>query len=345
LALLIAVGVYLAVSRSGETDHPVDVRLNLTPEQIDERLGALQKEFQTVLQEKLDRARFEAKARLFTEQVPDEPAGHVLLAQVRMSLNKWEEAYTSWAHALESDPGAYELSKMAGFCAARLSRLEQAVKHYEAAAGSAGSATDCEVYAALGRLYLSLNQPEKAEAEFNLSLTAPAPGEKTNWKHDAYSGLADVAATRGDAEAALSWNDRAIKLAKVDSSADTVGYHIQKARIYMDLGRDDDALTMLTHTWQTYPDSQGRIESARLRAKLYERAGQLDKAVNHIALICDMHFNELERQDLVLADFFALLAEWQIKAGQKDQAKIALANLETLMPQHPKAASLKKQLR
>lgn len=316
----------------------------VSQEEIDRRLAGLQEEFQKVLQEKLDLERFEARAQVFAEEFPEEPAGHVLVAQTRMSLRRWQGAYDAWLTARDLRADAFEYEKMAGFCAARLGRYEKAESHYRAAVQTMGERADSEVYASLGRLYLALDQPAKAESAFSSALVAPGPGDETNWKHEAYSGLANVSVLRDDCDGALETIDRAIRLAAVDSQADVVGYHIQKARIMMDCGSDADAVTMLTHTWQTLPDSQWRLESARLRAKLYERAGELGKAVNHVTLVCDWHQNAPERRDRVVADYVALLAEWQLKAGQADAARTTLFNLETLEPEHPRLNELKMKL-
>gem|GEM_PF-2392735 len=346
LALAGAAVTYLALNRGpSDADDPNRVSPRpMTQQEIDTELGELQQSFQTALQEELDLNRLAAKARVFTERHPNESGGHVLLAQLRIGLNQWEEAYQSWLNAIEQQPGGVDLYKMAGFSAARTGRLEQALVHYQDAAKAANDQADCEVYAALGRLHLALEGPEAAEQMFKRSQNAPGVGEKTNWKHEAYAGLADVAAVRSEYDAALEHIDHAIKMARLDSEADIAGYRIQKARIYMDAGRDEDAVTMLGHTWSQHPAALWRIESARLRAKLYERAQQLDKAVDYVQSVCEWHRLAEESDNLVLADFTALLADWQIKAQRYDAARVSLHNLVTLFPKHPRIDALKERL-
>ena len=332
----------LLVSKSGTG--PDNTTPALTQEEIDAKLGTLQEQFQSAMQEQQNLSRILARAKLFTEDHPEQVPGHILLAQLRMRMQEWEPAYESWTNALKLDPGVYEICKMAGFCAARLGRLNRALKHYEEAVDAAGDQADNEVFASIGQLHLSLGNLDAAEAAFTKSLNAPGAGEKTNWKHMGYSGLANVAAVRGDFEEAHQKIDRAIKFANSDSNADIVGYNIQKARLYLDERRPNDALLMLTTTWQQYNEATLRIESARLRARLYELKGELDQAVNHIAYVCQTHQTDPDRQDEMLADFYALLAEWQIKAGQKDAAKTSLQNLKTLEPEHPAIADLEASL-
>lgn len=334
--------VYFAVNQRKTPEGPTNIVLS--PVEIEARLADLQQQFQTALQEKEDLTRLRSAIKLFTKEAPDEPAGHVLLAQIRMASNRWSGAYEALAQALELDPQAYELCKMAGFCAARLGHVEQAKIHYTAAVNVSDQRPDNEVYTSLGRLNLALSDDLAAEQAFEQSIRAPAPGGKTNWKHESYAGLADVASYRKLHDKAHEWVDRAIKHAKLDSSADLVGYQIQKARLFADADRPDDALAMLTHTWQTYPDSQRRIESARLRARLYEQAQELGKAVNHIAYVTDTHQRDPDRKDATLADFYALLAAWQIKAKQTDAARIAVQNLATLAPEHPALVKLRSDL-
>ena len=134
-------------------------------------------------------------------------------------------------------------------------------------------------------------------------------------------------------------------MGNLDSKADLPGYQIQKAFIYMHAGRDDDAVTMLNYTWSQHPEAPWRIESARLRAKLYDRAGHTDKGADHIQSVTEWH-RLAEQQDASnLADFTALLADWQIKAKRYDAARVSLHNLQTLLPNHPKIESLKQALR
>lgn len=346
LAVLAGVGlasVLFAVFRPSdnpEAGKPVAV----TQSEIDAELGALQEALQSALQEKKDLSRLYAKARLFTERFPGEPAGHVLLAQICLGSQRWSDAYLSWTRALELDPDGYELWKMAGFTAAKLGRLEESRAQYTQAAAIQGDRTDSDVFTSIGRLELVLGNLTEAEQAFTRALDAPGIGEKTNWKHEAYAGLADVASVRGDHDKAHELVDRAIKLAKIDSSADLAGYHIQKSRLYMDAGDHEQALTMLTHTWQLYPTSPQRIESAELRATLYEYAGDLARAVNHIAYVCETYQNNPQRIDDQLADYYALLATWQLKAGQLDAATTSVHNISTLVPTHPKLAELQQKL-
>lgn len=349
----LALGLTLAVLAGlllpgcgGDDETESSSKRQANSQDIENELAALQNEFQSAINEFDALPRIEARVLRFTRQYPKESGGYVLLAQVQMRQNDWEGAYDAWVKALQYDPDAFELCKMAGFCAARQGRLKQAEGHYRHAIEVAGDAADCDVYAALGRLYLAMDDPDRAEEAFNRALKAPGAGEEMNWKYEAYSGLANVASERGEFAQAHRLIDEALQRAKDISTADLDGYRIQKARIYMDAGEDADALEMLAvYTWAESPDAQWRIESARLRAKLYERAGQLDKAVNHIALVCDYHQRDPDRRDEQVADFYALLAEWQIKAGQTEAARISLHNLQTLMPEHPQINVLRQKLR
>lgn len=332
--------VLLLRGGDGQTIEPT----TMTQAAIDADLATLQEDFKTALQEKRDLTRVLARTKRFTEQHPDQLAGHILLAQTQMREQRWGPAYASWTRALELGPGVYEQYKMAGFCAARLDRLEQALGHYQDAVDAAGDRADYEVFASIGRLHLAMDNPDAAEQAFTRALNAPGTGDKTNWKHPGYAGLANVAAVRGEFEQAHQHIDRAIKLANLDSNADLVGYHLQKARLYLDADQPDNALAMLTTTWQQFDDAQERIESARLRAALYERADQTDKAVTHIAYVCDLHQRDPDRKDPVLAEFYALLAKWQLKAGQTQNARTSISNLRTLAPDHPDLAELKQEL-
>lgn len=342
LALAITAVVYLALTRgNGNTPPPPPP----SQEEIENELALLQQSFQKALQEDLGLTRIAAQANAFTEQHPDNQGGHVLLAQVRMGQKQWGDAYASWDKALSLDDGAFELSKMAGLCAAKLGDLDQALSHYEQAAAATNDQADNEVYTALGRLHLALENPDAAEQMFNRAVEARGPGEDTNYKHEAYAGLADVAVVREDFDTGLSWVDRAITMAGIDSKADEAAYHIQKARIYMDAGRDDDAVTMLKYTWSQFADAPWRIESARLRARLYERDDQLDAAVDYLQSVTEWHRLSETRDNETLANFTALLADWQIKANRTQDAQVSLHNLRTLMPDHPAIEELKPRLR
>jgi tetratricopeptide (TPR) repeat protein len=340
LAVAVSAVVYLAMNPSNEgTADPAP----LTQDQIDEKLGALQQDFQTALQEQQDLNRIAGQARAFTEDHPESQGGFVLLAQARMALKQWPQAYTAWQATLSFDQNAFEFNKMAGLCAAKLGKLKQALAHYQQAASN-GQA-DSEVYAALGRLHLALEDIDSAERMFQQAKDARGPGEETNYRHEAYAGLADVSVVKGDFSAALELVDRAIKMAKLDSDGDIAAYHIQKARIYMDADRDEDAVTMLSYTWSEFADAPWRIESARLRAKLYQRADQLENAVNYLQTITEWHRVAEARDNETLANFTALLADWQIKAARIDDARISLHNLKTLAPEHPAIGELTARLR
>lgn len=341
LALALAVVILFLNRGDASTSDPPSA----TQEQIDQELAVLQQALQTAMQEKQDLSRLAAQANAFTQQYPDQQDGYVLLAQTRMGLKQWDQAYTAWDKALALGESSFELCKMAGLCAAKLGRIEQALSHYQQALAATNHQADSEVYAALGRLHLSLNDPINAKAMFTKAVDARGPGEKTNYKHEAYAGLADVASYFGETDTALSWIDRAIKMAKLDSTADSAGYHIQKARIYTDAGRDEDAVTMLGYTWSEFPDTPWRIESARLRARLYERANQLDTAVDYLQNITEWHRISEDPNPQTLANFTALLADWQIKANRIDAAKISLHNLQVLAPEHPAIEPLKARLR
>lgn len=341
LALAISAVVYLAVNRNDGDDATTPTA---TQEQIDQELGKLQQAFQTAMQEKQDLARHAALAQAFTEEHPDNQAGYVLLAQTRMGLKQWDQSYTAWQNALEIDDQGFELCKMAGLCAAKLGNIDQALSHYQQAVAATNDQADNEVYAALGRLHIALGDTDAAEQMFTRAIDARGPGEDANYKHQAYAGLADVAAIRKQFDDALSWIDRAIKMANLDSDADSAAYHIQKARIYMDASRDADAVTMLSYTWSEYPETPWRIESARLRAALYERADQLDLAVDYLQTITQYHSLAETRNTEILANFTALLAQWQVKANRLDAANISLHNLKTLAPTHPAIEVLKDQL-
>ena len=112
----------------------------------------------------------------------------------------------------------------------------------------------------------------------------------------------------------------------------------------MDAGRDEDATAWLSYTWSKYPETLWRIESARLRATLYQRADQLETAVDYLQTITEYHRMAEMRNTENLANFTALLAQWQIKAKRIDAAKISLHNLKTLAPTHPAIEMLKEQL-
>ena len=343
LAIALSAVVYLAVNRGGNGN--AIQAPQVLQAQIDEELSMLQQAFQTALQEKQDLARLAAQARAFTEQYPDQQGGYVLLAQTRMGLKQWDQAYAAWKNALANDTaGAFEMSKMAGLCAAKLGQTDQALSHYQQAVQATNDQADSEVYAALGQLHLALNDTTSAKEMFNRAVKAHGPGEKTNYKHAAYAGLADVASVNKNIDSALAWADRAIKMAKLDSDADSAAYHIQKARLYMDANRDQDAVTMLGYTWSQFASAPWRIESARLRAKLHERNGQLDKAVDYIQAITEYHSQAEARDQETLANFTALLTQWQIKAGRLEAAKVSLHNLQTIMPTHPAIDELKTEL-
>lgn len=337
-------GIIAVVQLTGPTQTRTSRAQPLTAEQINIRLTNLQEAFQAAMQEQQDLTRLRVRAVQLAERAGDVPSVHILLAQIHVAERDWALAYEAWARAIELDPSAFEVQKMAGFCAAKLGRLEQAQAHYQAAIDAAGGRADSEVYKSLGLLHLSQNQLDLAEQAFNQALQAPGPGEETNWKHAGHSGLADVAAQRGDFDQAHNRIDRAIRLAQMDSQADRIGYAIQKARLFMDADRDRDALVMLAQTWQDQPASQLRVESAELRALLYERADQLDQAVNHIAYVCNAYQAEADRDDRQGAALYALLAKWQIKAGRYDHARISIDNLQTLAPNHPRIEPLRSQL-
>lgn len=342
LALAVSAVVYLALTHSSGS---TPTRTPPSQEEIEKELALLQQAFQKALQEDLGLSRVAAQARAFTEQHPDNQGGYVLLAQVRMGQNQWGNAYAAWDKALSFDGSAFELSKMAGLCAAKLGDLERALSHYEQAVAAKNDQADSEVYAALGRLHLALDDPDTAEQVFNRAAEARGPNGEANYKHEAYAGLADVAVMRGDFDTALSKVDDAIKTARIDSKADEAAYHIQKARIYMDAGQDKDAVTMLEYTWSEFSETLWRIESARLRAKLYERDNQLDAAVNHVQSATEMQRVSETRDNETLANFTALLADWQIKANRTEDARISLHNLRTLKPDHPAIEGLKAKLR
>lgn len=341
LAIALTVVVLIVLNR-GNSSTPTPPPPS--QEEIENELGLLQQAFQKAMQEDLGLTRVAAQARVFSEEYPDQQGGYVLLAQVRMGQQQWGDAYKAWGKALAFDDGAFELSKMAGLCAAKLGNMEQALTHYEQAVTATNGQADSEVYAALGRLQLSLENPDAAEQMFGKAAEARGPGEETNYKHEAYAGLADVAVVREDFDTALSWVDRAIRMAGIDSKADEAGYHIQKARIYMDAGRDEDAVTILSYTWSEYADAVTRIESARLRARLYERAGELNTAVDHIQSVTELQRLSETRNNETLANFTALLADWQIKAKRTSDARVSLHNLQTLMPDHPAISELKMRL-
>ncbi len=347
--LAVAVGVvgYLLIDRGGGADDSESKeRSQPSAKSIEAELGGLQEEFQSLLQENLDLSRFEARVRAFTQDHPDQTDGHVLLAQTRIQQEKWEPAYASLNKAFEHDAEVSELQKLAGACAAKLGRLEQAEVHYQSAVRIAGDGADSGVYNALGQIYLTLGDISAAEIAFNRAVKAQqGPNGEQNFRHEGVSGLADVAALRGDYEAAHKSIDRAIRLGNADHRADVAAYNIQKAHLYMDNRQDDEAVIQLEYTWGAFPGSRWRIESARLRARLYERADKLDEAVNHLAEVYGYHQIAPDRIDREVADFVALLAEWQIKAGQANEARISIDNLKTLAPDHPGIESLLEALR
>ena len=226
LALSISAVVYLAVNRGQDSD---TTKPTATQEQIDQKLADLQQAFQTARQEKQDLTRLAAQARAFTEEHPDNQDGYVLLAQAHMELKQWEQAYVVWKRALTFDDQAFEICKMAGNCAAKLGELEEALSHYQQAVAATNDQADSKVYAALGRLHIALNDTDAAEQMYKRAVDARGPGEDTNYKHEAYAGLADVASLRKQFEQAHAWVDRAIKMANLDGDADSAGYHIQKS--------------------------------------------------------------------------------------------------------------------
>lgn len=338
LALAVAIGL-LNRSNSVETTSSTAPQ-----EQIDKQLGELQQAFQTAINEKQDLTRIASQAKAFTEEHPAYQDGYVLLAQTRIGMEQWKPAYAALQKALELDAGAFELCKLAGACSAKLGNTQKALAHYKQAVAATNDQADSEVYAALGQLYLAVNNTDLAEEMFKRAAEAPGPGQDTNYKHKAYAGLAEVAAIRMQFDRSLSWIDRAIKMAGLDSDGDTAAYHIQKARLYMTAGRDEDAVTMLSFTWSQFPNTPWRIESARLRATLYERANELDTAVDYLQTLTEWHRLTETRDNKTLASFTALLARWQIKANRTDDARISLHNLEALAPKHPAIDELKAKM-
>lgn len=318
----------------------------MTQAQVDARLAELQQEFEDIGNQGGDLTVFEAKIRLFTEQHPREAEAYVTLGLARVALLRWSDAYQAFLSAIRLKPGVYQWHQLAGFCSTKMNDNDQALGHYLDALEVAGDAADYTLYTNLGQLYLVLDQLDEAERSFTLALDAPPPpGEDTNWRHQGYSGLADVAAVRGDFEKAQEFIDLAIRFNPGDSGKKEVGYMIQKAWLYMDQGRDDEALRYLRdEVHRRHPDSAGRIESVRLRARLYERAGDLGAAVDHVSYYTWDQTQQPERIDAELANFFALQAEWQIKAGQFDAARHSLTSLENLAPQHTQLQSLRDQL-
>lgn len=346
LGLGIGVVAYLVIDRLGDDARVADARQRASADEIAAELAALQAEVNAAMNDGQALPRIEARVRDFTRRHPGPWEGHLLLAQVRLRLSKWQGAYDALTRALADRPNAEELNRLAGDCAAKLGRLDEAERHYREAVAAAGDAADSDMHAALGRLYIATDRIGPAEQAFRDSIAARhARGGDVNWRHKGHAGLADVAALRGDFDTAQREIDQALRFADSDSKADVTGYRIQKARLYMNADADEDAATMLAYAWSRDPDAQWRIESARLRATLYERAGEMDKAVNHVALVCDLVQLSEDRRDDALANLYALLARWQIKAGQPDAARVALDNARTLWPDQPQLEELRAQLK
>jgi len=352
LVFALAAVAYLVFDEKDDTDDdlitPGEVegqQAPPNPQIVEARLDALRQEFNTIIDEKLDATALEARVRVYTERHPENAGGFLLLGQARMSLLRWADAYEALSTSLQLKSDEPECHRLAGACAAELGRYDQAQQHYLDALRIAGPRANCALYRNLGQLYLVRGDLDAAEQAYTRSLDAPAPpGEDTNWKHEGYAGLANVASQRGDLNTALQNIELAIVLSKAQTGSDEVGYYIQKARIYADAGQDEQAITTLVTTARNYRNADLRIEAVRLRARLYERAGNVGSAVEYINTILELRELANNDTDAELAEFYALLAQWQIHAGQNIQALNTLDVLRGLSPDHPQLEVLRAQL-
>jgi len=331
----LVLAVFLQQSGRGATDPVVD------PEAQDRELAVLQEMFKETLEGGGDIRNMLPDVTDFIDRYPDNIDGHILHAQVLLKMEQWSLAYPPLALAVDERGDDFELLKLTGMCAGKLSKWEAAQTYLEAADAMR---KDVTVMLALGNVYYQTGQYEAAliayqDAHDNFGQMLP---------HKAFSGLADVYDAMGNREDADENLRRADRYVQEDSETDKWTYRLQRVRITMERGEWDDAKQMLNQVAGDYTAAIYTLPYARLNARRHEHEGRPEKAVGGFLLVlADILFRDEDEEAVTIgyhADVLAELAQWQIRAGKETDAAATIRDLKTLNATHPALVDLEAAL-
>lgn len=178
-----------------------------------------------------------------------------------------------WEEALRWDPGDARVNTALGITCFKKARYAEAERYLRAA---------------LDRLTEQYTSPKDGEATYYLGAILKAEGKPDEayaylykatwiqaWKAAGYYSLAEIAASRGDMTAALSFVERSL-----DSNALNIRAQNLKAAVLRHLGRPEEALQVLAAAHRTDPLNVRSMAEQWLASKSPEAAQMLASTMN-----------------------------------------------------------------
>ena len=258
------------------------------------------------------------------EKYPDEPSGHLLMAQVCMYREQSEAALDHFEKSLALDPAQDQVHHLVGTMLARNGDEAGAERHYRDAMRLNPMEPDYPLY--LGRLLLAQNELDEAQI---VLLTAARLDSN---KPEVYSVLAGVSEQRGKLDMAIGQITRAIELAG-EEDRKYLAYVLQKA-VY--LRRDAEPRAAIELVDGLAAKYQMHPEVVRHRAAGYQMLGEHETAGRAWAALF-----ALDQSNVTAAVETGLCFA---KAGDAEQAKQWLSIAEHVNREEPLIGALVKAI-
>lgn len=327
-AAVIAVAYRAWNQRPGQEPAPNAAQLSIQTDHRDRGDAQLQQLQEMLAQAQADGARFAPivnAAHQLVERYPDNPAGHLFLAQLLLMEQQPQQAYEHLCQSLKLDPAQPEVELLAGTTALSLDLVDQAGHHYAQAVGLDPSNPKYRLH--LAQVYIRQGKYQLARKDL-LGVI-----RRDSSQHAAYACLADLYARQNKLALALTQIEKAIQQTPTTERDKVIDYLLIKSQLLRRDNHPDDALLLLG---QLTPKEQSKPQVIEAKALCWAMLGQPAKAA------------ELYEQALLEqpanATFAAAAARWRIKAGDRSAAAGHLNTVRKINPRAPEIPELEQDL-
>lgn len=261
----------------------------------------------------------------FIARHPRFSPAYKLMGLVCLALEQFDKAYDQFRLSLKIDPAQSQVHLLAGSICVQQDRLDEAEHHYLKAIGL--EPTNLRFRIHLAQCWIQQLRPEEARRQLMTVLRYDSS------RHLAYAMLSDVYLSENKKALAMNQIIKALEVTPLTDRDNQINYLRRKATILRRQNKPSESLQVFEQLSELERLDPNVI--AEMAASL-SMQGRFQDA----ALLYESTLRQVPT-DWRLA---AGAADWWIKAGQYDKARLAVDRLRAINPRVPVLASLEGRL-
>ena len=261
----------------------------------------------------------------FIARYPRFGPAYRLMGLVYLALDKLDKAYEQFRLSLELDAAQGEVHLLAGSICVQQDRIDDAEHHYLEAIGL--DPTNIRYRMHLAQCWVQQRRLDEARQQLMTVLRYDSS------HHRAYAMLSDVYLSENKTVLAMNQIIRALEATPLTERDDQVKYLRRKAAILRRQNEPAESLQVLEHLSDLERLDPGVIAEMAVSLSMQGRFGDA-------ALLYESALRQVPT-DWRLA---AGAADWWLKAGQRDKARLAVDKLRAINPRLPAVADLENRL-